>query len=115
MSELLDPASLSHRWPIPPDMVENFVYLNVIEARSPVYAPIPPDVHPALNDALTRKGINRFYQHQSQSWDNWRNGQNQVIVTGTASGKSLCYHVPVLHSALEDPLSELCTSFPPKR
>ncbi len=114
MSELIDPSSFGIKWPIPIDMVENFVYLNEITARPPVYAPIPPVVNPVLRSALAKKGILQFYKHQSQSWDYIQKRQNQVIVTGTASGKSLCYHVPVLDTALVDPLSRALYIFPTK-
>ena len=114
MSELLDPSNLGIKWPIPADMVENFVYLNEIAARPPLYVPIPPDINSDLKSALGKKGIFHFYKHQFQAWDNVQKRLNQVIVTGTASGKSLCYHVPVLNSALDDPVSRAMYIFPTK-
>jgi len=64
--------------------------------------------------ALAAQGIERLYTHQAQAIDALRDGADTVIVTGTASGKSLCYHVPVLESLLADPESTALYLFPTK-
>ncbi|MDQ2696157.1 MAG: DEAD/DEAH box helicase, partial [Pseudomonadota bacterium] len=71
-------------------------------ARPGVYADFPPDLDPRLQDALRQRGVQRLYSHQRQAWDRVRAGQHTVVVTPTASGKSLCYHLPVLQAALAD-------------
>jgi DEAD/DEAH box helicase domain-containing protein len=95
-------------------MVGNFAYLNEVEARSPDYLPIPDSLHPSLKQALSQRGINQLFRHQGIAWENAHNNLNQVIVTGTASGKSLCYHLPVLDQATKDPFSKALYIFPTK-
>ncbi len=64
------------------------------------YAPLPLDMHPGLRRALEGRGVRRLYAHQVQAWDLSRAGRNLVIATPTASGKTLCYNLPVLDAVL---------------
>ncbi len=59
-------------------------------------------LHPLLQDALAKRGLWPLYSHQSQAIDSLRAGRNVIVATPAASGKSLCYHSPVLESALSD-------------
>lgn len=74
----------------------------------------PPDVHPRLVEALKKKGFSSLYSHQSQAWQKIREGKNVVVVTPTASGKTLCYNLPVLDGILRDPSSRAIYLFPTK-
>ncbi|MCR4409695.1 MAG: DEAD/DEAH box helicase [Candidatus Saccharicenans sp.] len=74
----------------------------------------PPDVHPRLVEALKKKGFGSLYSHQSQAWQKIREGKNVVVVTPTASGKTLCYNLPVLDCILRDPSSRAIYLFPTK-
>ncbi len=65
-----------------------------------VYAPIPDDVPQALASALRARGIERLYAHQADAWDAAQRGEHVAIVTPTASGKSLCYTLPVVAAAM---------------
>src|SRR5580700_11719723 len=65
-------------------------------AREGEYAEIPATVAPALRDALIARGIPRLYIHQADAFERSAAGQNVVVVTPTASGKTLCYNLPVL-------------------
>lgn len=78
------------------------------------YRDYPPDVHPILLTALRKKGYNQLFEHQYLTWEKVRGGQNVVVVTPTASGKTLCYNLPVLQSILEDPSSRAIYLFPTK-
>ncbi|MGQ9470780.1 MAG: DEAD/DEAH box helicase [Candidatus Aminicenantales bacterium] len=78
------------------------------------YRDYPPDVHPLLLTALREKGYNQLFEHQYLTWERVRGGQNVVVVTPTASGKTLCYNLPVLQSILEDPSSRAIYLFPTK-
>ncbi len=78
------------------------------------YRDYPPDVHPLLLAALQKKGYHQLFLHQYLTWEKVRNGQNVVVVTPTASGKTLCYNLPVLQSILEDPSSRAIYLFPTK-
>lgn len=74
----------------------------------------PKDVHPLLLHALQQKGYSQLFLHQYLSWEAIRRGKNVVIVTPTASGKTLCYNLPVLQSMLEDNSSRAIYLFPTK-
>jgi len=71
-----------------------------IPARAGRMLPFPDDLDPRLLHALTHRGITQLYSHQRHAWDGIRQGRHTVIVTPTASGKTLCYNLPVLHSAM---------------
>lgn len=64
------------------------------------YAPMPDDVPDALAGALRSRGIDRLYRHQAQAWAATQAGRHLVVATPTASGKSLCYTLPVLSAAI---------------
>ncbi|TBR10171.1 MAG: DEAD/DEAH box helicase [Lysobacter sp.] len=72
-----------------------------LPGREGSYTGIPPDVPQALAAALKVRGIERLYSHQAGAWDATRRGEHVVIVTPTASGKSLCYTLPVVSAAME--------------
>jgi len=74
----------------------------VIPARAGAYAPLPEELHPGLAAALRARGLEKLYSHQREAWEHVRAGRHAVIVTPTASGKTLCYNLPVLQGALED-------------
>ena len=71
----------------------------VIPARAGRYADLPPDLDLHLRRALEARGVQRLYSHQQQAWESVRAGRHTVVVTPTASGKTLCYNLPVLHAA----------------
>ncbi len=73
----------------------------VTPARPARYADMPAELDPRLAAALERRGIARLYCHQREAWERLRAGRHTVIVTPTASGKTLCYNLPVLQSVLE--------------
>jgi DEAD/DEAH box helicase domain-containing protein len=75
----------------------------LVPARPPQTAAIPDDLHPRLRDALRRRGIERLWSHQARAWELARAGRHVGVVTGTASGKSLAYGLPVLQRLLDDP------------
>jgi DEAD/DEAH box helicase domain-containing protein len=85
-----------------------------IPARAAVTAPIPQIVAPELRNALLRRGISDLYCHQAESFDLIQSGKNVVVVTPTASGKTLCYNLPVLNRILADSGSRALYLFPTK-
>ena len=87
---------------------------QVIPARSAEFAPLPADLRPELADALAGRGICRLYTHQAEAYAHVRAGGHLVVVTPTASGKTLCYNLPILQRLLEHPSSRALYLFPTK-
>ena len=83
-------------------------------AREGEYAEIPASVAGALRDALIARGIPRLYVHQADAFERSVAGRNVVVVTPTASGKTLCYNLPVLQRLLDDPGARAMYLFPTK-
>ncbi|HLK67063.1 MAG TPA: DEAD/DEAH box helicase [Bryobacteraceae bacterium] len=83
-------------------------------ASEGVYADIPAAVDARLRAALTKRGITRLYVHQADAFEQIAAGRNVVIVTPTASGKTLCYNLPVLDLVLRDPGARAMYLFPTK-
>ncbi|TFH40060.1 MAG: DEAD/DEAH box helicase, partial [Lysobacterales bacterium] len=71
-------------------------------ARPARLVDMPLDLHPRLAAALESRGITRLYSHQREAWNHLREGRHVVVVTPTASGKMLCYNLPVLQSVLAE-------------
>jgi DEAD/DEAH box helicase domain-containing protein len=83
-------------------------------ARAAEYVNIPDSVHAKLRDALIRRNIRKLYSHQAEAFELAQTGQNVVIVTPTASGKTLCYNLPVLDLLLRDPEARAIYLYPTK-
>lgn len=71
-----------------------------LPARPARLADFPPELEPRLAAALVARGIRQLYSHQREAWDHVAAGRHTVVVTPTASGKTLCYNLPVLDAAL---------------
>lgn len=78
------------------------------------YAAFPEDLHPRLLQALSSRGYEGLYAHQREAYDAARAGKSLVVVTPTASGKTLCYNLPVLDLILKDPGARALYLFPTK-
>jgi DEAD/DEAH box helicase domain-containing protein len=87
---------------------------HVIPAAEARFAPLPDDLHPELAVALAARGIERLYSHQADAYRAVRGGRHLVVVTPTASGKTLCYNLPVLQRLLERPDRRALFVFPTK-
>lgn len=85
-----------------------------IPPREGRYEALPDDLAPTLREALVRRGIERLYTHQGQSYRAARAGKDFVVVTPTASGKTLCYNLAVLQTILERPEARALYLFPTK-
>src|SRR5438045_3361424 len=83
-------------------------------ARDGEFRDIPECVHPDVRRALGELGIPRLYTHQAEAFDLCAAGKNVVVVTPTASGKTLCYNLPVLDCLLRDPSVRAMYLFPTK-
>ena len=78
------------------------------------FAPFPEALDDRLRRALVSRGISQLYTHQAESIDHALAGRNVVVITPTASGKTLCYNAPILHAILQDPSSRALYLFPTK-
>jgi DEAD/DEAH box helicase domain-containing protein len=87
---------------------------HVVPAREPEFAPLPDDLRPELAAALAGRGVERLYSHQAEAYAHVRAGSHLVVVTPTASGKTLCYNLPILQRLLERPSSRALYLFPTK-
>jgi DEAD/DEAH box helicase domain-containing protein len=73
-----------------------------------------PDLQPELSEALRKMGASRLYSHQLEAYDRVRAGENVVVATATASGKSLCYKIPAFQNALGRAKSRAVFLYPTK-
>src|SRR6476659_8673287 len=78
------------------------------------FAPFPEALDERLTQALPSRGIQQLYTHQAEAIEHTLARRNVVVITPTASGKTLCYNAPVLHSILQDPSSRALYLFPTK-
>ncbi|MFC2076454.1 DEAD/DEAH box helicase [candidate division KSB1 bacterium] len=87
---------------------------RTIEPSPGVFDDLPDDIHPALAGALKNRRINSLYSHQATAYQTVRAGRHTTVVTPTASGKTLCYNLPVLQTILEEPETRALYLFPTK-
>jgi len=85
-----------------------------IPTRAAQWAPMPEWVRPELAAAYRAKGVSQLYTHQAEAAERVRQGRNIVVVTPTASGKTICYNLPVLNAVLENPDTRALYLFPTK-
>jgi len=78
------------------ERIAGHLHLPASPAR---YAPFPPGLSEPLRQALAARGVTQLYSHQREAWDAIAAGHHVVVVTPTASGKSLCYHLPAIEAA----------------
>lgn len=97
-----------------PMFMENVVRWEVLPAREARYAPFPQALDQRLLPALQRRGIHQLYSHQSHAVQEILAGRDVVVVTPTASGKTMCYNLPVLSSILQNEDSRALYLFPTK-
>jgi DEAD/DEAH box helicase domain-containing protein len=93
---------------------DQMVDVREIPAREAVFGEVEGGVHPACQQVLARRGVERLYCHQSAAVNAVRRGDSVTIVTGTASGKTLCYTIPVLETLLDDPSATMLFIYPTK-
>ena len=93
---------------------EELAYLAREPAREPRTAPIPGSLDPKLRDALARLGVDELYAHQAASLAAATAGRNVIVTTGTASGKTLAFNLPVLDALAADPRRRALYLYPTK-
>ena len=96
------------------EFAPNIVINRLLPAREGVYAPFPVDLNEKIVKALNSRGVNQLYSHQAEVWKLAGEGKNVVVVTPTASGKTLCYNLPCLNALLSDKTARCLYLFPTK-
>ncbi len=84
------------------------------DAKPPVFAPFPSSLDPRIVEALKSRGVQQLYSHQAKAFDTVAKGEHLVVVTPTASGKTLCYNLPVLQALVQQPEARVLYLFPTK-
>jgi DEAD/DEAH box helicase domain-containing protein len=97
-----------------PSIARGVVHHAVVPAREARYAPFPAWLDPRIRAGLASRGIDQLYTHQADAIEAVRAGEDVVVVTPTASGKSLCYALPVLQALADDPAARALFIFPTK-
>jgi DEAD/DEAH box helicase domain-containing protein len=87
---------------------------RLLPATEGDFAPLPADLDSRIAGALRGRGIREIYTHQASVWEAVQQGRNVVVVTPTASGKTLCYNLPVLQALLRDDKARALYLFPTK-
>jgi DEAD/DEAH box helicase domain-containing protein len=97
-----------------PSIARGVVHHEVIPPRPAEHADFPAWVDPRIVAGLATRGIERPYTHQAEAIEAAHAGEDLVVVTPTASGKSLCYTVPILQAIADDPAARALLLFPTK-
>lgn len=105
---------LLDRLRLDPRFTANVAAWEKIPPRPARYADFPKRLDSRLIAALNRRGISSLYTHQADSVEAALRGDNVAVVTGTASGKTLCYNLPILQTTLHDPSARALYLFPTK-
>ena len=95
-------------------LAKNVTFWQTIPEKPAQYRPFPSSLNPQIADLLRDKGIEQLYTHQAQAFELVSSSKDIVVVTPTASGKTLCYNLPVLNHILANPASRALYLFPTK-
>lgn len=95
-----------------PGLAAKLACVRQDDGRDPEHAPLPDDLPPVLANALRKQGFSQLWTHQREAIERAMAGENVAIATETSSGKSLCFHAPVLAATLTDPQAHALYLFP---
>jgi DEAD/DEAH box helicase domain-containing protein len=93
---------------------DELAHLTVEPARDGRSEPFPDDLDPLVASALVGRGVTALWRHQAESWEASRRGEHVVVSTGTASGKSLAFNLPVLDAIAAHPANRALYLYPTK-
>ncbi|HQM65655.1 MAG TPA: DEAD/DEAH box helicase, partial [Anaerolineaceae bacterium] len=110
----MDIDDLLLAWQEDEEFTRNTTCWNIAPTKAAEFAPFPSGLPSELEQNLRAQGINALYSHQAEACRLIESGQHIVIATGTASGKTLCYNLPVLQALLQDPSARALYLFPTK-
>lgn len=101
-------------WKQDADTAPNIAAWRTTPPRAAQTLPFPTDLPVPLREALSKRGVSSLYSHQLEAWNHTRAGRNIILATGTASGKTLAYNLPVLAEMLQRPEARALYLFPTK-
>ena len=107
-------SSLLDFWKQDEETAANIFAWRTTPPRTAQTHPFPTDLPASLREALSTRNISLLYSHQLAAWTHARAGRNLILATGTASGKTLAYNLPVLAKMLADPQARALYLFPTK-
>ncbi|HLO30179.1 MAG TPA: DEAD/DEAH box helicase [Anaerolineales bacterium] len=107
-------AALLDFWKRDPDTAPNLVAWRTLPPRPAQTYPFPGDLSAPVKQTLIASGIHTLYSHQLEAWSSAQAGENIILSTGTASGKTLSYNLPVFASLLQDNNARALYLFPTK-
>ena len=97
-----------------PSLARGVVHHAVLPPRAADYAPMSAWLDERIVAGLASRGIHQLYTHQAEAIEAVHRGEDVVVVTPTASGKTLCYALPTLQAIAEDPAARALFLFPTK-
>jgi DEAD/DEAH box helicase domain-containing protein len=97
-----------------PSIARGVLHHEVMPSRGAQFAPMPAWLDERIRSGLAARGIEQLYTHQAEAIEHVRAGRDVVVVTPTASGKTLCYSLPVLQALADDPAARALFLFPTK-
>jgi len=93
---------------------EELAYLGSEPPRDPRLAALPDELHPRVREALAGQGIDQLFTHQVKAWEAAARGEHLIVTTGTASGKTLAFNLPVLDALAREPKQRALYLYPTK-
>jgi DEAD/DEAH box helicase domain-containing protein len=93
---------------------EELAYLGSESAREALLAPLPEELHPRVREALASQGVEALWAHQAEAWEAAQRGEHLIVTTGTASGKTLAFNLPVLDALAREPKRRALYLYPTK-
>ena len=93
---------------------EELAHLATESARAARLEPLPDDLEPRVRDALSAAGITQLFTHQAEAWEAAARGEHLIVTTGTASGKTLAFNLPILDALAREPKLRALYLYPTK-
>ena len=97
-----------------PSFMENVTHWETLPAKEARFAPFPEALDGRLPPVLAARGVHQLYTHQREAFDRVAEGRDICVVTPTASGKTMCYNLPVLNAILKNGDARALYLFPTK-
>jgi DEAD/DEAH box helicase domain-containing protein len=93
---------------------EELAHLTTEPARASRLAPLPDELDPRVREALASAGVTELFAHQAEAWEAAARGEHLIVTTGTASGKTLAFNLPILDALAREPKLRALYLYPTK-